>query len=188
MIISGGQTGVDRAALDAAIELGIPCGGWCPAGRRSEAGPIPQRYPLLETSSSVYPQRTRMNVRDSDATLIICQGPPSGGTLLTLEFANRKNRPCLAIDLSSGSNDENKDSVKRWLKKIKPCVLNIAGPRENEASGIYLIAFAFLRDVLRKIDSEAPCRSRAAWPPVPPATPTFRFTDPIQKEETPDED
>src|SRR5438876_1977372 len=86
-IISGGQTGVDRAALDVALELGIPCGGWCPQGRRAEDGVIPARYPLRETPWWGYPQRTEWNVRDSDGTLILAEGEPDRGTVLTRELA-----------------------------------------------------------------------------------------------------
>src|SRR3954454_8651242 len=84
-IVSGGQTGVDRAALDVALALGIPCGGWCPKGRKAEDGPIEDRYPLSETPSSDYRQRTLWNIRDSDATLILTWGEPTGGTLLTVK-------------------------------------------------------------------------------------------------------
>src|SRR5438552_18876277 len=87
VIHSGGQTGVDRAALDVALELGLPCGGWCPKGRRAEDGPIPARYPLIETSSPFYPQRTKRNVLDSDGTLILTFGCPTGGTALTIRTA-----------------------------------------------------------------------------------------------------
>src|SRR5436305_1193025 len=83
-IFSGGQTGVDRAALDVALELGIPCSGWCPRGRRAEDGTIPPRYPLQETRSLAYPVRTRWNVRDSDGTLILTRGRPDRGTALTI--------------------------------------------------------------------------------------------------------
>src|SRR5437870_6380616 len=93
-IISGGQTGVDRAALDVALELGLPCGGWCPKGRRAEDGPIPARYPLAETPWSGYPQRTLWNVRDSDGTLILVDGEPDRGTQLTIELAKRKKKLC----------------------------------------------------------------------------------------------
>ena len=83
-VISGGQTGVDRAALDAAFELALECGGWVPAGRRAEDGPVDARYPLRETAAGDYETRTRLNVRDSDATLILTRGRPSGGTALTV--------------------------------------------------------------------------------------------------------
>src|SRR5262245_54833883 len=91
-IISGGQSGVDRAALDVALELGIPCGGWCPKGRRAEDGPLPDRYPLDETQTSFYPERTRRNVRDSDGTLILADGAAKGGTALTIELAEQMQK------------------------------------------------------------------------------------------------
>src|SRR5438105_15558458 len=88
-IVSGGQTGVDRAALDVALELGMPCGGWCPRGRRAEDGPITDRYPLSETPWSGYPQRTGWNVRDADGTLILTMGQADRGTALTQQLAAR---------------------------------------------------------------------------------------------------
>lgn len=93
MLISGGQTGVDRAALDFAMAMKIPCSGWCPAGRRAEDGPIANCYPLLEASSELYQQRTRLNVRDSDATLIIADSSPSNGTRLTVEYCQKMRKP-----------------------------------------------------------------------------------------------
>lgn len=93
MLISGGQTGVDRAALDFAMAMKILCSGWCPAGRRAEDGPIADCYPLLEASSELYQQRTRLNVRDSDATLIIADSSPSNGTRLTVEYCQKMRKP-----------------------------------------------------------------------------------------------
>ena len=144
-IVSGGQTGVDRAALDVALELGLPCGGWCPRGRRAEDGPIPSRYPLRETTSPDYRQRTAWNVRDADATLVLHRGEPSPGTALTLRLARRRAAPCLAVDLEAASDPE---PVRRWLKSHALRRLNVAGPRESEAPGIGEEARRFLRRVL----------------------------------------
>jgi len=123
-LISGGQTGVDRAALDVALELGIPCGGWCPKGRRSENGAIPSRYPLEETPSIDYQQRTEWNVRDSDATLVLTIGKPTDGTALTMEFTQKHQRPCLVVDLG-GPVDVN--AVKDWIASSQIHELNVAG-------------------------------------------------------------
>ncbi|MBM4331707.1 MAG: molybdenum cofactor carrier [Deltaproteobacteria bacterium] len=144
-IISGGQTGVDRAALDVALELGIPCGGWCPKGRRAEDGIISTRYPMEETSSPEYPVRTEMNVEDSDGTLILTWGSPVGGTLLTLKLARKHRKPYFLLDLSQGGDVL---SVKEWIRKNHVRTLNVAGPRESEAPGIYARAAFFLKEVL----------------------------------------
>ena len=144
-IISGGQTGVDRAALDVAMELGIPCGGWCPQGRRAEDGRIPERYPLQEASSKEYPVRTRLNVEDSDGTLVLTAGNPTGGTALTLKLARQLHKPFLLVDLA---RDASPSVLRPWLQENHIGVLNIAGPREGESSGIYGQASAFLRKAL----------------------------------------
>jgi len=139
-IVSGGQTGVDRGALDAAMALGIPHGGWCPRGRLAEDGPIPLIYQLAETDSPVYAVRTEKNVLDSDATLILCRGRPSGGTDLTLRLARRHARPHLLVDL----NEPVLAKVRRWLANIRPATLNVAGPRESQAPGIAVQAAKLL--------------------------------------------
>ncbi len=146
-IISGGQTGVDRAALDVAMELGIPCGGWCPQGRRAEDGPIPAQYPLEESSSPAYPVRTQLNVEDSDGTLVLAWGFAAGGTALTLKLARRLKKPYLLIDLSQPADPH---SVLSWAELNDVRVLNVAGPREGEAPGIYERAAGFLREVLKE--------------------------------------
>lgn len=138
-IVSGGQSGVDRAALDAAIALDIPCGGWCPRGRLAEDGPLPTRYPLVETPASRYPQRTEWNVRDSDATLILTRGKPSGGTALTAAMARRLDKPLHIVDLERPEHH-----VREWLQSARPETLNVAGPRESQQPGIYRQAYAFL--------------------------------------------
>jgi Circularly permutated YpsA SLOG family len=146
-IISGGQTGVDRAALDAALELGISCGGWCPKGRRAEDGIIPLKYPLEETSSPDYPQRTEFNIQDSNGTLILTWGPPLGGTLLTLKLARKHRKPYQLMDLAEAIDAL---SVREWISKNEITVLNVAGPRESEAPGIYARALNFLREVFAR--------------------------------------
>jgi hypothetical protein len=143
-IVSGGQTGVDRAALDVALDLGLPCGGWCPRGRRAEDGPLPARYPLVETPSEVYAQRTEWNVRDSDGTLVLTRGQPEGGTALTVELAARLGKPCLLLDLEGQPDPA---VVRDWLRSERIEFLNVAGPRESESPGIYQQSALFLRDL-----------------------------------------
>ncbi len=145
-IVSGGQTGVDRAALDAALELGLPCGGWCPRDRLAEDGPIPDRYPLEETDGADYAERTRLNVRDSDATLVLVRGRPGGGTALTIAIAGELGRPCKIVDLAAGEDEV--DEVRAWIGSEHIAVLNLAGPRESTAPGIHRRAAAFLKALL----------------------------------------
>jgi hypothetical protein len=144
-VVSGGQTGVDRAALDVARELGIPCGGWCPRGRRAEDGPIPEAYPVRETPSTAYPERTAWNVRDSDGTLVITRGKPRGGTALTVSLARRAAKPVLVVDLEGGTSISN---IRAFLAEHEIHVLNVAGPRESEAPGIHDETVALLRPLL----------------------------------------
>ncbi len=144
-IVSGGQTGVDRAALDTAIALQIPHGGWCPRGRPAEDGRIPDHYDLRETESTAYPVRTERNVVDSDATLILCRGPLGGGTELTARLAEKHGRPCLIVDLREPPSGE---TVLRWLREQQVEVLNVAGPRESQSPGIAADARAFLAGLL----------------------------------------
>jgi hypothetical protein len=144
-IVSGGQTGADRAALDVALELGIASGGWCPKGRRAEDITIPDQYPLEETPSRDYPQRTEWNVRDSDATLVLTLGTPDRGTALTLRLAARAGKPHLALDVG---HDPDPNVALRWLERHRVRVLNVAGPRESRAPGIGRAAAGFLRSLL----------------------------------------
>lgn len=144
-IISGGQTGVDRAALDVALEHGIPCGGWCPRGRLAEDGVVPPQYPLRETPSSLYDERTTWNVRDADATLVLTCGPPTEGTAYTIEIARVASKPCLVVDLA-GEHDT--ASVRAWLDHHAVNVLNVAGPRESKCPGIHGRAAAFLEELV----------------------------------------
>jgi hypothetical protein len=140
-IVSGGQTGVDRAALDVALELKLPCGGWCPKGRLAEDGVIPPDYPLHETPTEEYPQRTEWNVRDSDGTLILTKGQPTGGTAFTIEVAARLKKPCLVLDLATQPHTA---PVQSWAENHEIRILNVAGPRESTCPGIYAEARQFL--------------------------------------------
>ena len=143
-IISGGQTGVDRAALDFALDHKIPCGGWCPKGRRAEDGAIPVRYPMQEADSPDYTVRTKRNVDHSDGTLIITIGQMDPGTSLTYQYAISSNKPCLVIDVSKKDYSE----VLPWLQKNRVSTLDIAGPRESNAPGIYEITYLALLVIL----------------------------------------
>ena len=147
MIVSGGDTGVDRAALDVARSLGIACGGWCPAGRVADDGRIHRCYGLAETPSANYLQCTDWNVRDSDGTLILARGRLSGGTLNTLRYAlQRYRKPALVLQVRRG-NDLRR--VRSWLRRRHIRVLNVGGPREAKRRGIYRQARALLSAILK---------------------------------------
>ena len=144
-VVSGGQTGADRAALDAAMESGIPVGGWCPKHRRAEDGPIPDRYPLKETPSPKVEQRTAWNVRDSDGTLILVLDDADAGTNTTIERAQARGRPVRVVQLQgTAPADERIEETRRWMAEKNICVLNVAGPRESNAPGLYDASVVFL--------------------------------------------
>lgn len=149
-VVSGGQTGVDRAALDAARALGLPLGGWCPRGRRAEDGAIPAKYPLRETPGEDYAERTEWNVRDASATLVLTRGQPSPGTALTIDLARRLERPLLVLDLR---DDPDPGAVARFVRDREVEVLNVAGPRESQSPGIGALARAFLERAFRLVTS-----------------------------------
>ena len=156
-VVSGGQTGVDRAALDAARASGLSLGGWCPAGRRAEDGPIDTGYPLVETRSGEYSQRTEWNVRDSDATLVLTAvRRPGSGTELTIELAERMGRPIRIVDLT---DDPESGSIVRWITSNRFRQVNVAGPRESECPGIYGLASTFLVRVFTELASTPPDRA-----------------------------
>ncbi len=137
MVISGGQAGVDRAALDAAVEAGFSIAGWCPLGRRAEDGVIPAHYPLVEAGRADYAERTELNVRDSGGTLILTRGELTGGTLLTAQLAEKYQRPVRIVRL-----EQTPDCIETWdwIKAHRIHVLNIAGPRESKDPGIHAAA------------------------------------------------
>ncbi len=146
-IVSGGQAGVDRAALDVAILLNIPHGGWCPKGRLAVDGPIAHRYQLKETPTSEYSERTAWNVRDSDATLILVRGEPKGGTQLTANVAAELKKPYLIVDLS---NEQSINAIVEWIVANKINILNIAGPRATEDAEIYQLAYDAIQGFLSR--------------------------------------
>ncbi len=136
-IVSGGQTGADRAALDWACQGGVAHGGWCPKGRLAVDGPLPKRYQLTETDSANYRQRTRLNVRDGDATLIFNIGNLDGGMLQTVHFAQTLSRPHLVVQLDEITPEDVVAIIRAWLTEGQFSTLNVAGPREEKRSGIY---------------------------------------------------
>jgi hypothetical protein len=146
-IISGGQSGVDRAALDAAIRLGVPHGGWIPKGRLAEDGPLPETYALKETASAVYAERTEKNVIEADGTLIIARGRLGGGTAYTREMAVKHGRPWLHVDLNQTPAFRAVLAIREWIVTQRIMVLNVAGPRASKDPRIYTDTLALIESV-----------------------------------------
>ncbi|MCP4702248.1 MAG: hypothetical protein GY862_36120 [Gammaproteobacteria bacterium] len=147
-IVSGAQTGVDRGALDAALEAGMPCGGWCPAGRFAEDGAIPAKYPVSELAGGGYADRTLQNVLDSDATLVIYFGRLEGGTELTVRFCMEQRKPCQLIDARKISESRAVALSRAFIAEHGIQVLNVAGPRASKQLGAHRYAFTVIRGLL----------------------------------------
>ncbi len=152
-VVSGAQSGSDRAGLDAALAMNIEIGGWCPKGRRAEDGPIPARYPLTETSSARYEDRTLLNIEDSDGTVIFTRGPVDGGSALTQNSLVEQAKPFLHIDLDGFSKESATTAVAQFIRSANIKTLNVAGNRESKSPGIAqdvkeILMLAFLQ--LRK--------------------------------------
>jgi hypothetical protein len=142
--VSGGQTGVDRAALDVALKHGIDCGGWCPAGRLDENGIIPARYPLQELPAGGFAERTHRNVQESEGTVIIYNGELSGGTAETERYCAELRRPHILIDASTTDPNKAAALIREFVREQKIEVLNVAGPRESDWPRGYEYAFRAL--------------------------------------------
>jgi hypothetical protein len=152
-IVSGGQTGADRGGLDAAIELGIEQGGWCPKGRKAEDGIIPPAYYLDQTKSSDYRVRTEANVQDSDATLIFTFGKLDGGSLLTAECATKHGKPWMHIDLAGKEPTTALHEAFDWVQLLskESLTLNVAGQRESKAPGIHSAVRRIMISLLKRL-------------------------------------
>lgn len=146
-IISGGQTGVDRAALDTAIKLGVAYGGWLPRGRKTEDGRLPDHYELQELASAAYRDRTERNIQDADGTLIISPNPLAGGTAVTRQMVEQYQKPWLHIEPGAAGEFESARAVSEWLAEKGIEVLNVAGPRASKAPDIYDYTCRFLESV-----------------------------------------
>jgi hypothetical protein len=167
-IVSGGQTGADRAGLDAAIELDIPHGGWIPKGRKTEDGGLPERYHLKEMPTGSYEARTEQNVIDSDGTLIVSHGNLNGGSAKTRRFARKHDRPWMHVDLEKTSLFSAAVEISSWVEKNQIKILNVAGPRGSKDPGIYeatkkLLKTAFRLDLIQSSMPD-PQREAPQWP------------------------
>jgi hypothetical protein len=143
-IISGGQTGADRAALDVAIQMGIAHGGWIPKGRKAEDGRLPDKYQLQEMPTDSYPSRTEQNVIDSDGTLIFSRGTPTGGTEYTRQMVLKHKKHLLHIDLNIAPSYDAASLIRSWIGLQNIQTLNVAGPRASKDSRIYVEVFRIL--------------------------------------------
>jgi hypothetical protein len=150
-IITGGQTGVDRGALDACLEIGFPTGGWCPKNRRAEDGIIPEKYDLQETAQKEYKFRTEKNVRNAEGTVIISPSNLTGGTLLTKELCHKFNKPYLIIQAEKNSINNKVSKIISFLEQKKIITLNIAGPRLSEWNNSYQISKQIITSLLNRI-------------------------------------
>ncbi|MGY6214508.1 putative molybdenum carrier protein [Methylolobus aquaticus] len=149
-IISGGQTGVDRAALDAAMASFFPCGGWCPAGRQAEDGKLPERYPLTHLDGGGYAERTRRNLLEADGTAVIYFGQLAGGTELTVYLCIQHGRPYQLIDGDEVAVDRAIRLLRRFVEERRIGVLNVAGPRASTRPQAYAYTRAVITSLIAR--------------------------------------
>jgi putative molybdenum carrier protein len=150
-IISGGQTGVDRAALDVSLKHGIDCGGWCPAGRLDEFGRIPDRYPVRELQAGGFAERTMQNVKDSGGTVVIYTSQIGGGTKQTVRLCVDLKRPKELIDASKIPAEDAASLIADFVRAKEIKILNVAGPRQSEWPEGYAYAFRVLERFLTAV-------------------------------------
>jgi hypothetical protein len=147
-IVSGGQTGVDRAALDAALAVGFPCGGRCPSDRAAEDGVISEEYPLVPVACGGYRQRTLKNVQDSDGTAILFNQSLTGGTKLTRDLCIREKKPFIVLDAVQISTERATSAVLRFIEENEIEILNVGGPRASGWPEGYQFALALVGGVI----------------------------------------
>ncbi|WP_455205117.1 putative molybdenum carrier protein [Kaarinaea lacus] len=153
-IISGGQTGVDRGALDAALHCGFCCGGWCPAGRKAEDGCIPERYPLRSLKSEQYQKRTLKNVLSSDGTLLLYHEQLKGGTKKTLQYCQQHSKPSLCIDCAATDFNDSVLQLQNFVDQNQIKILNVAGPRLSHWPGSQAAAFQLIEAYLQSLTAQ----------------------------------
>jgi hypothetical protein len=154
-IVSGGQTGVDRGALDAALRTGAACGGWAPAGGVAEDGLIDARYGLVALPAGGYAERTRRNVEDSDATLILAFGAPTGGTALSADCCRELGKPLLLVDALVVSPAEAAQRARAFVVRHAVRRLNVAGPRASEAAAAHAYAWETVTLLLAQLPADS---------------------------------
>lgn len=147
-IVSGGQIGVDQAALDVAIKLGVPHGGWIQKGRKTQRGILPEKYQLKEMPVAGFKDRIEQNVIHSDGTLIISHGELTGGADYSQKMAKEHNRPCLHIDLNEASVDMAGSKINTWIIENEIEVLNVTGSRTSEDAKIYKETMVIVEEII----------------------------------------